>query len=102
MRRWIGWAGALYPRTWRERYASEFEELLNEVEPGWRVFADVVLGALRMHMFRGSLYWKLAATMALAGAFLSTAASFAVSRRYESSTEVRVFRPYGIRRTAQR
>ena len=40
----------LYPAAWRDRYAIEFEALLEDIRPGWTVLADVVKGALVMQL----------------------------------------------------
>ena len=50
MRRWIARVAALYPRSWREEYGNEFDALLDDVKPGWRVFANVLGGAMKMHL----------------------------------------------------
>lgn len=41
----------LYPRAWRERYAAEFEALLEDDGGGFRTAANVVWAALREHIF---------------------------------------------------
>ena len=61
-------AARLYPRAWRERYSDEFEALLEDYNPGWREFANVFGGAIKMQVMNGSLYWKAMAAMAVAGA----------------------------------
>ena len=42
MRRWLRRLAALYPRRWRARYGAEFAALLEEVEPDWRQFFNVL------------------------------------------------------------
>src|SRR6185436_19286536 len=39
----------LFPRSWRERYADEFEALLDELPGGPRSTVDVVAAAARAH-----------------------------------------------------
>lgn len=50
MKRFVRLAVGLYPRWWRQRYAREFEALLEDVTPGWRELVDVVKGALMMQV----------------------------------------------------
>jgi hypothetical protein len=66
MRRWIRLAAALYPRRWRERYSAEFQALIEDVNPGWREFTDVMLGALKMQMSTATTYLKIAGVAARA------------------------------------
>jgi hypothetical protein len=47
--RWGRWL-RLYPRDWRERYADELLEVLEERPPDWRVRLDLVRGALDAHL----------------------------------------------------
>ena len=50
------WLLRLYPTTWRERYADEFEALLEQCQPTPLVVFDVVRGALdaRLHLNAGT------------------------------------------------
>jgi hypothetical protein len=48
MRRWPALATNLYPQAWFDRYGEEFQALLEDLDPGWRKFTDVVRGALKM------------------------------------------------------
>jgi hypothetical protein len=93
MRRWIGLAADLYPGNWRERYGEEFDALLDDLNPDWREFTDVLRGALRMQMTNASTYLKLAGGMAVAGAIVATAVSFSVPRIYESTAVMRMAEP---------
>ena len=90
MRRWILLAANLYPRAWRERYGEEFQALLEDVNPGWRELADVLGGALKMQIAKGTTYLKIIAALAVAGMIVAAAASFAVPRRYVSSAALRI------------
>jgi capsular polysaccharide biosynthesis protein len=90
MRRWILLAANLYPRAWRVRYGEEFQALLEDVSPGWRELADVIGGALKMQITRGTMHLRTIAALAVAGMVLAAAASFAVPRRYVSSAAVRI------------
>ena len=40
----------LYPPWWRRRYATEFEALLDDINPGWRTLLNVINGAITMHI----------------------------------------------------
>jgi len=50
MRRSIQLAVNLYPHRWRERYGVEFDAVLEDINPGWREFADILRGALTMQI----------------------------------------------------
>lgn len=89
MRRWIRLAGRLYPRRWRERYGDEFDALLEDVGAGPVELADVMRGAVKMQLRKGS-YWKLVAGMAVACAIVAFAISFRLPERYVSTAVVKV------------
>ena len=40
----------LYPPWWRRRYSTEFEALLDDINPGWRTLLNVINGAITMHI----------------------------------------------------
>ena len=90
MKRWISLAAALYPRSWRELYGTEFDALLDDVKPRWRVFANVLGGAITMQMKNGTSWMKLMAATAALGAIVSGWMSYRVPLRYESSALVGV------------
>jgi uncharacterized protein involved in exopolysaccharide biosynthesis len=90
MKRWIALAAALYPRSWREEFGDEFDALLDDVGPGWRVFANVLRGAIRMQMTTETNWLKLVAAMAVAGAIVAGGASFLVPPHYVSSAVISV------------
>ena len=71
MRRWLALSAKLYPRAWRQRYGVEFDALMEDVEPGWRQFADVLGGAVRMQMKSQTAYLKLVGAMAVMGAVVA-------------------------------
>ena len=87
MRRWIRIAAALYPRNWREQYGPEFAALLDDVKPGWRVFANVIGGAIRMQLTTGN-WLKLAGAMAMAGAAVALGVSFTATPQFVASATV--------------
>ncbi len=90
MKRWIALASALYPRGWRQEYGEEFSALLDDVRPRWRVFANVLGGAIGMQITNGTNWLKLALAMAIAGAIVAAGASFAVAPRYVSAAVISV------------
>ncbi|HXE63515.1 MAG TPA: hypothetical protein VN519_08230, partial [Bryobacteraceae bacterium] len=79
MRRWIGLAALLYPRNWRAEFGEEFRAVLDDVKPGWRVFGNVLRGAIEMRMMNGSNWAKLVAAMAIAGSIVGFGVSYWVS-----------------------
>jgi uncharacterized protein involved in exopolysaccharide biosynthesis len=68
----------------------EFQALLEDVNPGWREFTDVLRGALKMQMTNAITYLKLAGGLAVAGAIAATAVSFSFPRVYESTAVMRI------------
>jgi hypothetical protein len=86
MRRWIHLAAALYPRSWRAEYGEEFDALLDEMRPSWRVLRNVFGGAIAMQLTKGMTWWKLAA----AGAVVAAGLSFTLPVNYVSTATIRV------------
>lgn len=75
MSAWIRWAASLYPAAWRRRYGAEFATLLEDIDPGWRDFFDVLRGAILMN-FKMPAGGKIVVATAVAG--LAVAAWFAI------------------------
>ena len=73
----------LYPASWRHRYRTEFDALLEDITPRGRDFLDVFKGALEMHITTGTL-GKHVAVFGLAGALLAAALSFTLRDKYVS------------------
>jgi hypothetical protein len=48
MRTLIRWAARLYPPAWRNRYAAEFDALLDDISPSFGDVCDVLGNALRV------------------------------------------------------
>jgi len=90
MRRWIGLAAALYPRSWRAEFGEEFRAVLDDVKPSWRVFANVFRGAIEMRIVDGSNWAKVVAAMAVAGAIVGFGVSYRVAPMYISSATISV------------
>jgi len=93
MRRWIRWASCLYPPDWRRRYDGEFGALLEDVEPRWSDFFDVLRGALFMQLNSFWNYRKAALVCGLAGAVIACGIGFLLNDRYVSSATIRMEHP---------
>ena len=93
MRRWIVLLAKCYPRTWRERYGVEFDALMEDVEPDWREFADVLGGAVKLQMQSETAYLKLIGATAVLGVIASAGLSLVAPGRYVSSAVLRVNPP---------
>jgi hypothetical protein len=50
MRTLIRWTARLYPATWRNRYAAEFDALLDDISPSLGDLSDVLADVLRVRM----------------------------------------------------
>lgn len=87
MRQILKYLILLYPKPWRNRYANEFDALLDAVPPTWPTLIDVLRGAMKMQMKSGKL-WKVAAAAALAAAVAGAAISFYPSG-YRSEAVIR-------------
>ena len=62
----------LYPPAWRERYAGEFQALIDDVHPRWRDVADVVAQAIAMRTtMKHVVLAAFVAAGALAGAVVA-------------------------------
>src|SRR5947207_13041265 len=48
MRTLIRWAARLYPPAWRNRYAAEFDALLDDISPSFGDVCDVLGDVLRV------------------------------------------------------
>lgn len=84
MKRWIAFAATFYPRGWREEFGDEFGALLDDVKPSWRVFRNVLGGAIRMQITEGTNWLKLVGAMAVVGAIVAAGLSFTVAPHYVS------------------
>ena len=71
--RWIAFVALLYPRSWREEFGAEFGALLDDVKPGWRVFANVLRGALEMQVTTGTSWIRVTAVAGVIGAIVPVA-----------------------------
>lgn len=89
MNRWMRWAVRLYPARWRVRYEREFGALLEDVQPGWREFFDVLRGAILMQI-RMPNVGKLAVAAGLAGVAVAGVIAFRMPDQFISTAVMRV------------
>ena len=87
MKRLFRLAAWLYPSWWRERYASEFEALLEDVKPGWRELFNVIHGALAMQI---KTLPTIPVVCALAGALVGGIVAARTPEVYASSATIRL------------
>lgn len=96
MKRALNAVISLYPKTWRDRYESEFQALLDDVAPTWGTFFNVLGGAMKMQ-FKTGKSWKIVAACALvgviAGAIAGAAIAFAMPERFASAAVLRYDSP---------
>jgi len=85
MKRMLKFLARLYPSSWRERYAAEFEALLEEKPARARDVFDVILGALRMQLSTWS-FVRITLSTALFGLMAALAISFAIPAKYVSQS----------------
>jgi hypothetical protein len=85
MTRLLRIATALYPARWRARYGREFDALIEDMDPDWRNFWDVVNGGLVMRL---TSIGPIAAAMAIAGILLGGAVAVKKRELYRSSATV--------------
>jgi uncharacterized protein involved in exopolysaccharide biosynthesis len=90
MKRWIAFAVAFYPRGWRDEFGEEFGALLDDVKPSWRVFRNVLGGAVRMQITEGTNWMKVVGATAVVGALVAAGLSFTVAPHYVSSAAISV------------
>jgi hypothetical protein len=88
MRRTLRLLISLYPKSWRNRYETEFAALLDEVPPTWRTLIDVVGGALERQM-KSSGLWKAAAAAAAVVVLTSVALSQLAPSPWKSEAAIR-------------
>jgi len=87
VRRLLRLAARLYPPWWRQRYASEFEALLEDVNPGWRQLFDVMTGALTMQL---RTLGTIPVVCTLAGALVGGVVAMQMPEIYASSATIRM------------
>jgi capsular polysaccharide biosynthesis protein len=90
MRRWIAFLAMLYPRSWRDEFGEEFGALLYDVKPSWRVFRNVLGGAISMQITEGTNWMRVVAATAVCGALVAGGLSYRVAPNYVSSAVISV------------
>ncbi len=90
MKRWIRFVSLFYPRGWREEFGDEFDSVLDDVRPGWRVFSNVLKGAVEMRISEDGNWLRIAGATAAVGALVALGMSFAVAQNYRSSATMTV------------
>jgi hypothetical protein len=80
-------AARLYPRWWRARYAREFDALLDDVEPGWSEFFNILFGAVNMQMQRAAV---VAVVCSAIGGLIAGALSLRMPDTYATSADLRL------------
>jgi len=80
---------ALYPKKWRDRYGTEIEALLEDVEPGGRDLADLAWGGIKMQMTNWG-FAKIIATFAIVGLMAGGITSLMVKNTYMSTAVLRL------------
>jgi hypothetical protein len=89
MKHFARFVAKLYPKAWRDRYAVEFDALLEEVHPGWRPLFDVVRGAVHMQLNTWDKR-RILATGAIVGAFVGFGGWIAVPKQYASDAVIQI------------
>lgn len=95
MKRTIDYLIRLYPKPWRDRYGSEFQALLEDVQPGWQQVANVIWGAFKMQLSQ-STSAKIVAAFAAAGLLIASVSGIVTHARYVSTAVVRTPDDSGI------
>lgn len=94
MRRLSKWLVRLYPASWRKRYGSEFEAMLDEVPADWRSSLDLFVGAIQMQ-FSVRAVSRLVLTLSLTGLVIGFGASYLATPRYVSTATLLYEAPVG-------
>ncbi len=91
MKRLLQWLVWMYPRSWRERYASEFRLLIQDALPRRTDLIDVFTGGLKMRLWHSNLAWVL--LFGFVGTLLASSVLWVMPKRYESSATLSFFVP---------
>ncbi len=82
-------AAKLYPKAWRERYGTEFDCLLDDVNPSWWDVFNVFKGGLEMRVKSSRVVW-IATVFGLLGALAGALATFAMPPRFASTVVIQI------------
>lgn len=89
MKRLLQFVGRLYPAPWRRRYGIEFAALLEDVDPDWHTFLNVLRGAVEMQMWTRN-FGKILAVAGMASALMGLTAWYAIPDRYASLAVLKI------------
>jgi hypothetical protein len=84
MNKFIRLAAKFYPSSWRQRYGTEFDALLDDTHATWRDAVDVLYGAITMQMSMWS-YRNMTVACGLAGLIMAAGLAFGIPNLYVSS-----------------
>ncbi|HEY6340816.1 MAG TPA: hypothetical protein VIY49_04930 [Bryobacteraceae bacterium] len=96
MKRLLHFLARLYPRSWRERYGTEFAALLDDARPRWFDIFDLLKGGLAMRVMRSRIS-VMAAIFALAGGMAALGVSYAMPKTWLSRAAIDVVVLDGVR-----
>src|SRR5580658_885211 len=100
MKHWVRLASHFYPASWRRRYATEFDAMLDQVDADWKDFFDILKGALTMQFTSWNLK-SIVLTFAVIGVVIAAAAAFSIPTEYQSTTVLRLSAAGGAQGNAQ-
>jgi uncharacterized protein involved in exopolysaccharide biosynthesis len=89
MKHWVRLASHLYPASWRRRYATEFDAMLDEMDASWKDVFDILKGAVNMQVTSWNLK-SIVLTFAAIGIVVAAAAAFSIPTEYQSITVLRL------------
>jgi hypothetical protein len=101
MKRLLKFLAHLYPSAWRNRYAAEYEALLDDATPRPQDAVNVLWGAMKMQLTSRS-FVRIVLPCAIAGALIAAAISFTVPPRYVSQFTFLPLELYGPTSRGQR
>lgn len=84
----VNWLVRLYPRLWRERYAEEFEALVEDTGSSWRSLPDIFAEALKMRL--ANVDYRFVALMAVLGLVVAQGIAFRLPERYTASATLHI------------
>jgi hypothetical protein len=96
VKRLLHFLARVYPRSWRERYGTEFAALLDDAPPRWFDIFDLLKGGLAMRVMSSRLS-LIAPIFALTGGLAALGVSYAMPRTWVSRAAVDVVVPDGVR-----
>jgi hypothetical protein len=95
VKRLLHFLARVYPRSWRERYGTEFAALLDDARPRWFDIFDLLKGGLAMRVMRSRIS-VIAPVFALAGGIAALGVSYATPS-WVSRSVIDVAVPHGVR-----